>query len=124
MGITAQAVVFDTADLAAERSFRSGALGGTVDRGDDWHLVVVEGRPQVGVQLAPAHVASDRPDGAPVQQIHLDLSVDEVPAAYDVVMSLGVTVRKQAERNDAPDALQVDADPAGHPFCVCWVETR
>ena len=38
-------------------------------------MVLVDGQPPVGVQLAPNHVAPDWPDGTP-QQIHLDLWVD------------------------------------------------
>lgn len=66
--------MFDAADLAAESSFWAGALGGTVDADDDWHMVLIDGEPRIGVQLAPNHVAPGWPDG-PEQQIHLDLSV-------------------------------------------------
>ena len=68
-----QVVVFDAADLAAESSFWAGVLGGTVDAEADWHMVLVEGQPRIGVQLAPSHVRPDWPDGTP-QQVHLDLA--------------------------------------------------
>jgi hypothetical protein len=123
MRINHQVVVFDAADLAAESSFWAGVLGGTVDQEDDWHMVLVDEHPRVGVQLAPNHVRPDWPHGAP-QQIHLDLWVDDSAAAHDLVMSLGATVLKEAEDDDAPDAFQVYADPAGHPFCLCWVKPR
>src|SRR5207249_2544900 len=42
-----------------------GVLDGTVDTEDDWHMVIVEGAPRVGVQLAPNHVPPDWPDGTP-----------------------------------------------------------
>jgi catechol 2,3-dioxygenase-like lactoylglutathione lyase family enzyme len=113
--------VFDAADLAAESSFWAGVLGGRVDAEADWHMVMVDGRPRVGVQLAPNHERPDWPDGTP-QQIHLDLWVDDPDAAHDHVMSLGATVLKEAEHGDAPDDFQVYADPAGHPFCLCWVK--
>ena len=66
-------------------------------------------------------VPPDWPDGAP-QQIHLDLWVDDPTAAHEHVMSLGATVLKEAEDGDSPDAFQVYADPAGHPFCLCWLK--
>jgi hypothetical protein len=69
------------------------------------------------------HVPPDWPDGTP-QQIHLDLWVDDPAAAHDLVMSLGATVLKDAEDGDSPDNFQVYADPAGHPFCLCWVNPR
>ena len=121
--INFQVVVFDAADLATESSFWAGVLGGTVDPEDDWHMVLVEGQPRIGVQLAPDHVRPDWPDGTP-QQIHLDLWVDDPVEGHDLVMSLGATVLKEAEHGESLDAFQVYADPAGHPFCLCWVKPR
>ena len=56
MRIDHQVVVFDAADLAAESSFWAGVLDGKVDAEDDWHMVIVEGEPRIGVQLAPNHI--------------------------------------------------------------------
>jgi catechol 2,3-dioxygenase-like lactoylglutathione lyase family enzyme len=122
MKINHQVVVFDTADLNAESSFWSALLGGTVDAEDDWHMVFVDGKPRVGVQRAPDHVAPDWPHGTPPQQIHLDLWVDDIEAAHNEVISLGATLLKAAADVDSPDNYQVYADPAGHPFCLCWVK--
>ena len=122
MRIMYQVVVFDAADIAAESAFWAGVLDGTVDAEDDWHMVMVEGEPRVGVQLAPNHVPPDWPDGSPEQQIHLDLWVEDFVAAHDRVMSLGARVLKRAEKTDSPDNFQVYADPAGHPFCLCWMQ--
>jgi catechol 2,3-dioxygenase-like lactoylglutathione lyase family enzyme len=122
MQINHRVVVFDAADLEAESRFWAGVLGGTVDAEDDWHMVFVDGAPQVGVQLAPDHVPPDWPDGTP-QQIHLDLWVEEFAEAHATVTSLGARVLKPAEDGSAPDAFQVYADPAGHPFCLCWITT-
>ena len=101
MRIDHQVVVFDAADLSAESSFWAGVLDGTVDAED--------------------HVAPDWPDGTPEQQIHLDLWVDDFHSAHEHVMSLGAKVLKPAEV-DSADNFQVYADPAGHPFCLCWVQ--
>ena len=113
--------MFDAADLAAESAFWAGVYGGTVDAEDDWHMVLVDGEARVGVQLAPDHVPPEWPHGNP-QQIHLDLWVDDFDAAHDRVMSLGAKVLKPAADTDTPDNFQVYADPAGHPFCLCWVK--
>lgn len=121
MQIDHQVVVFDAADLSTESAFWAGVLNGTVDAEDDWHMVMVDGQPRVGVQLAPNHVAPDWPDGTPEQQIHLDLWVDDFPAAHERVMSLGARVLKLADAG-SDDNFQVYADPAGHPFCLCWVQ--
>lgn len=125
MRIKYQVVVFDAADLTAESSFWAGVLDGTVDVDDDWHMVMVDGEPRVGVQLAPDHVPPDWPHGTPKQQIHLDLWVDDFEVAHDNVMSLGARVLQEAASDsDAPDNFQVYADPAGHPFCLCWITPR
>jgi predicted enzyme related to lactoylglutathione lyase len=119
--INHQVVVFDAADLSAESSFWAGLLGGTVDAEDDWHMISADGKPRMGVQLAPDHVAPEWPDGTP-QQIHLDLWVDDFEAAHKEVMSLGAKLLKAAADSESADNFQVYADPAGHPFCICWVK--
>ena len=124
MQIKHQVVVFDAADLGSESAFWAGVLGGTVDAEDDWHMVIVDGAPKVGVQLAPEHVPPRWPDGTPPQQIHLDLWVEEFEAAHERVMALGAKVLKLAEDVDSDDNFQVYADPAGHPFCLCWLKHK
>jgi predicted enzyme related to lactoylglutathione lyase len=119
MKIAHQVVVFDADDLTAESSFWAGVLHGTVDAEDDWHMVKVDGQPRVGVQLAPDHVRPEWPEGSP-QQIHLDLYVDDVRSAHEEVLSLGATLLQAADELDSQEGFQVYADPAGHPFCLCW----
>jgi predicted enzyme related to lactoylglutathione lyase len=119
--INHQVVVFDAADLTTESTFWAGVLGGTVDAEDDWHMVLVAGEPRVGVQLAPDHVPPDWPDGN-AQQIHLDLWVDDIDAAHKEVMSLGARLLKAASESESADNFQVYSDPAGHPFCLCWIK--
>lgn len=120
MKICHQVVVFDAADLAAESSFWAGLLGGCVQAEHDWHMVMVDGAPKVGVQLAPNHVPPQWPDAGPPQQIHLDLWVDDPQNAHQLVMSLGATLLQTAAGHNRNDDFQVYADPAGHPFCLCW----
>ncbi|THV41848.1 VOC family protein [Glycomyces buryatensis] len=121
MRINHQVVVFDAVDLGAESLFWAGVLDGTVDIEDDWHMVLVNGRPRIGVQLAPDHRPPEWPDGTP-QQVHLDLWVDDFDSAHEKVMSLGAKVLKEAAGGEGSDDFQVYADPAGHPFCLCWVK--
>jgi catechol 2,3-dioxygenase-like lactoylglutathione lyase family enzyme len=114
-----QIIVFDTADLPAESSFWAALLEGTVEAEDDWHTVYVDGAPHLGFQLAPNHVAPDWPDGQP-QQMHLDLYVDDIAAGHAEVMALGARLLKRSDHPESAEGFQVYADPAGHPFCLCW----
>jgi len=124
MRIMHQVVTFDAADLAAESRFWAGVLGGEVDDDGDWHMVLVDGAPRIGVQLAPDHVAPEWPDGPTQQQIHLDLWVEDFAEAHEQVMALGARVLKPAAGQTSGDDFQVYADPAGHPFCLCWLVAR
>ena len=116
--------VLDCPDPRALARFYADVLGGTVDAEDDWHMVLVDGAPRVGVQLAPDHVPPQWPDGSPPQQIHLDLWIDDIAGAHEQVTSLGATLLKEARGGDSPDDFQVYADPAGHPFCLCWIRSE
>jgi hypothetical protein len=60
-------------------------------------------------QRAPGHRPPTWPDPAVPQQIHLDVMVDDGPAAAAAVLALGAT---------ALPGTGVFADPAGHPFCL------
>ena len=120
MKIKRQVVVFDAADLATESSFWAGLLGGMVRADDDWHSVLVDGEWRLGVQLAPNHVPPEGPDGTPEQQIQLDLWVDDIRAAHEEATALGARLLKPAGDLGAAEGFQLYADPAGHPFCLCW----
>jgi predicted enzyme related to lactoylglutathione lyase len=119
MRIKRQVIVFDAPDLFAESSFWAGLLGGTVVADDDWHSILVDGEWRLGVQLAPNLVPPQWPEGAP-QQIHLDIHVDDLQVAHEEAMSLGAALLKPADDVNAAEGFQVYADPAGHPFCLCW----
>ncbi len=121
MDITRFSVVFDAADLLAESTFWAGMLGGSVEMAaEDWHRVSdAAGAHCVSVQLAPDHVPPQWPDGSP-QQVHLDLYVDDIRDAHGQAIALGARLLQAADDLDAADGFQVYADPAGHPFCLCW----
>lgn len=54
----------------------------------------------------------------------MDLWVDDIDAAHDEIVALGARVLQEPEEPDEPDEpdrFRVYADPAGHPFCLCWV---
>lgn len=119
MDITSQIIVFDAPDLRAESAFWASVLGGTVEEDADWHTISVDGRPRLAVQLAPDLAPPDWPGAGTPQQIHLDLFVDDIGAAHDEVLAAGARVLQDADRGK-PSGFVVYADPAGHPFCLCW----
>jgi hypothetical protein len=119
MKITRSIIVLDAPDLTASSSFWAALLGGTAEHDDDdWHTVTVDGKPQLAIQLAPGHVPPQWPDGPP-QQIHLDLYVEDPPAAHEEAVALGARLLQAADLA-SDSGFQVYADPAGHPFCLCW----
>ena len=119
MDIKRQIIVFDATDIAAESAFWAALLGGEVDAEDDWHSISVNGEWRLGVQLAPDHVQPEWPDGTP-QQIHLDIYIDDLGSAHQEVIALGARMLQAADDPNTDQGFQVYADPAGHPFCLCW----
>jgi catechol 2,3-dioxygenase-like lactoylglutathione lyase family enzyme len=119
--ITLAAVVLDAANLEDESQFWHRLLGGDVVKRERHHLVTVEGSPVIAVQLAPNHAPPQWPDGRP-QQVHLDLAVDDIGAAHWQAMDAGARLLHQPDGTDdaSPSGYRVYADPAGHPFCLCW----
>ncbi len=120
MKISKHTIVLDAADIDALADFWAGVLDGTVQRDDDgkWNTVVVDDGPPIACQLAPNHVPPNWPEGQ--QQIHLDLYVEDVAKAHEEVIALGATMLQEAYEMSATEGFIVYADPAGHPFCLCW----
>jgi predicted enzyme related to lactoylglutathione lyase len=121
VSIRVGAIVLDAADLERESAFWAGLLGGCVERSEHWHTVRVEGEPMIAIQLSPDHVPPVWPDGVP-QQVHLDLEVDDIDLAHQRALQYGARPLRPEAGPDvgAPGGFQVYADPAGHPFCLCW----
>jgi catechol 2,3-dioxygenase-like lactoylglutathione lyase family enzyme len=110
-------VALDTPDPPRLAAFYCALLGWTVERADDdWITISGGSGARLAFQLAPDHVAPTWPDPAVPQQIHLDLAVDDIPAASAYAESLG------ARRLSGPEVQEdfvVLLDPSGHPFCLC-----
>lgn len=113
-------IVLDAADVEAESAFWAGLLDGTVEGGERWRNIWVDGGWALAVQHAPEHVPPDWPDGAP-QQIHLDFYLEDLESAHQKVLELGGRVLKAEDDPVRHKGIRVYADPAGHPFCLCWL---
>ena len=114
-----RSVVFDCGDPAGLAGFYRALLGGAVDRSDpDWCEVHVPGLPmKLAFQRVERFTAPDWPDGTP-QQLHLDVTVDDLSAGSARAVALGARVLGEPVREPG-STFQVHADPAGHPFCLC-----
>ena len=119
MNIRHRITVLDAADIAGESAFWASVLGGEIEAESDWQAITVDGKPALAVQLAPDHRAPQWPDGLP-QQMHLDIWVTDPEDAHDEVLQLGAQLLQDAGGPGQPDDFRVYADPAGHPFCICW----
>jgi predicted enzyme related to lactoylglutathione lyase len=120
MEIARTITVLDAADPDAVAAFWAGVYGGKVRRDSPgWRSVLVGGESRLEVQHVPSHRPPEWPDGTP-QQVHFDLYIDDLDAAHDEVTALGARLLQKATDPSADHGFQVYADPAGHPFCLCW----
>ena len=72
-------------------------------------------------QAVADHRPPDWPDGDPPQQLHIDVTVDDVDAADARVLAIGATKHAvQPGEAEEDGNFRVYLDPAGHPFCLCW----
>ncbi len=113
------AVVLDTPDPAALARFYAAITGWKITRAEHgWaQLQGEDGGVRMSFQRAPDHQPPRWPDPSFPQQFHLDFWVDDIDVAQQQVLELGATALP-----DPPDAkdFRVYADPAGHPFCLCF----
>ncbi len=113
-------VVLDCPDPAALAGFYGRLLdwplpGGDPD--DDPDVITLDppgGGTAIGFHRAAGFVAPTWPAADVQQQLHLDLFVDDIDAAHARAVGIG------ARHLDTQARFRVYADPAGHPFCLCW----
>ncbi len=108
-------IVIDCPDPAGLAAFYAELLGLPVTYSSDDFVVVAANDRTSGLafQLAPDHTPPTWPDNAVPQQFHLDIMVDDVPAAAERVLAIGAR-----RLEGSAEGANVLADPAGHPFCL------
>ncbi|MEV1022411.1 VOC family protein [Streptomyces sp. NPDC050264] len=109
-------VALDCPEPRKLADFYGAVLDGTVTDDDgEWVVLKVPGG-QLAFQRSPGYVAPSWPSPEASQQLHLDLTVEDLDTAEKEVLALGATVLD----NGGPDrSWRVYADPVGHPFCLC-----
>ncbi|MGI5213537.1 VOC family protein [Plantactinospora sp. CA-290183] len=112
-------VVIDCPDPRALAGFYAELLGLPVTDDPDNEWVVLGGErghhPRLAFQRAPDLREPRWPDPERPQQFHLDVTVSDIERAEAAALRLGAT-RLPGEG----EGWRVYADPAGHPFCLCW----
>jgi catechol 2,3-dioxygenase-like lactoylglutathione lyase family enzyme len=98
------------------------AAGRPDPQGQDW-LVLREpgGSHRLAFQRVEELPRATWPKGPVPQQLHLDLTVPDIPALdaqHERALALGATLLDDSRQRDPDEPLRVYADPAGHPFCV------
>ena len=89
-----------------------------IQEDEDWVVIAPSpDSPRLAFQEAQNLRQSEWPNPDRPQQFHLDLMVEDIDHADEQVLKLG------AKRLDGEgEGFRVYADPAGHPFCLCWQE--
>jgi Glyoxalase-like domain len=129
-----QQVVLDSTDARRLAEFYRQLLGYTYRGGDeppapgvddvqgrDWLVLAhPSGAPRLAFQQVAELPRSTWPATETPQQLHLDLTVPDVPSLLSQQeRALALGARLLQDRSDDPDEpLFVDADPDGHPFCI------
>jgi catechol 2,3-dioxygenase-like lactoylglutathione lyase family enzyme len=127
-------VVLEARDPRGLARFYSEVLGMPITRDDGGWVDVGDGTagPKLSFQHAPGHQPPTWPDPASSMQYHFDIDIDvdsvDIDAAEATVLALGATrlpwgsaeEEAQGLREPSDSGFRVFADPAGHPFCLCW----
>lgn len=123
--------VLDTTDARALAEFYRALLGLRYRDGDegtgraDWLVLTgADGTRVLAFQQVDDLPRPTWPNGRVPQQLHVDFTVPDLDALehhQQRALQLGATLL--LDRTDDPDEpLYVDADPAGHPFCLFVAE--
>ncbi|WP_150243874.1 VOC family protein [Nocardiopsis quinghaiensis] len=110
-------MVIDCPDPRALADFYSELLGLPVAQEEGEWPVVGQEWPRLAFQYAPDHQPPEWPAPERPQQMHLDVWVEDIDTAEEMVLELGARQLAVAE-DDPGNLFRVYADPAGHPFCL------
>ncbi|WP_077488362.1 VOC family protein [Sinomonas mesophila] len=108
--------VIDCPDAPALAAFYSALLGWTVEESSaEWAQIRAESGQALAFQGVQGYHAPEWPGQEVPQQMHLDVSVDDLDAGEEAVLDLGA----RKHEHQPGTTFRVFLDPAGHPFCLC-----
>jgi hypothetical protein len=108
-------IVIDCPDPAALANFYGALLDWKVELSPNWAQVRADYGQCIDFQLVDDYTAPRWPGQEVPQQMHLDVTVDDLDAAERAVLELGATKHE----HQPGTTFRVFLDPAGHPFCLC-----
>jgi hypothetical protein len=108
-------LVIDRPDPLALATFYGALLDWPVEASDDWAHIRAEYGDSIGFQKVDGYTPPDWPGQAMPQQMHVDVTVDDLDSAEAAVIGLGATKHS----HQPGPTFRVFLDPAGHPFCLC-----
>lgn len=114
------ATSIDCPDPAVLADFYGALLGmrRLVEAPDGSVIAITDGTQNLAMMRVADFVPPTWPEPGQLQQMHLDVSVDELDVAVERAVALGARV---AEHQRDPSRWRVLFDPAGHPFCLTTV---
>ncbi len=114
-------VVIDCPDPAALAEFYRRLIGGEVtSAAADWVVLEPEWGHRMAFQQADEYAPPTWPTAERPQQLHLDVTVDDIDEAELAVLAIGATKPEVQPGEADGDTFRVYLDPVGHPFCLCW----
>ncbi|MGI8590463.1 MAG: VOC family protein [Nakamurella sp.] len=109
-------VVLDCLDPEVMSAFYGALLDWQVEpNGEDNWFIRAEYGAAIGFQKVEGFTPPEWPGQGAPQQMHLDVTVDDLDVAETAVLALGGTKHE----HQPGITFRVFLDPAGHPFCLC-----
>jgi predicted enzyme related to lactoylglutathione lyase len=108
-------VVIDCPDPGALATFYGTILDWKVEISEDWAHIRADYGDSIGFQQVQGYAAPNWPGQEAPQQMHIDVTVDDLDVAEAAVLELGATKHE----HQPGTTFRVFLDPAGHPFCLC-----
>lgn len=109
-------VMLDCPDAKQLSNFYAELLGKPITfEAEGVAMIGEDGAQPVMFQQVTDYHPPQWPNPAHPQQLHLDVTVDDIEAAEAAVLKLGAASLTASGEN-----WRVYADPANKPFCLCW----
>ena len=108
-------VVIDCPDPAALAAFYGTLLDWAVQVEENCAHIRAEYGDSIGFQKVDGFTPPVWPSSIAPQQMHLDVTVEDLDIAEAAVLELGAVKHE----HQPGSTFRVFLDPAGHPFCLC-----